>query len=98
MSLIPTLTELPAARNVAAYADHAQTRLDANAWAYVEAAAGDGRTRQANRDAWDTLTLWPRVLQPLGGLDLAVDLLGRTWPTPILVAPMALQGLVHADG
>ncbi|TWO72666.1 alpha-hydroxy-acid oxidizing protein [Caenimonas sedimenti] len=98
MSLVPTLTELPPARSAAAYATHAQARLDANAWNYVEASAGDGRTRQANRDAWDAMTLWPRVLQPLGGLDLTVELLGRTWPTPLLVAPMALQKLVHADG
>lgn len=80
------------------YAPHARARLDPNAWAYFEAAAGDGLTRRANRAGWDAIALWPRVLRTLPGLDCSVELLGRRWPSPLLVAPMALQRLAHADG
>lgn len=98
MSVLPALTALPPVRDVPSYASHAQARLDPAAWSYLEAAAGNGRARWANREAWDAIALWPRVLRPLAGLDLAVDLLGRRWPSPLFVAPMALQKLVHADG
>jgi 4-hydroxymandelate oxidase len=94
----PALAALPPARDVPAYAGFARARLDANAWAWLEAAAGDGRARRANREAWDAIALWPRVLRPLVGLDLSVELLGRRWPTPLLVAPMALHRLLDPDG
>jgi 4-hydroxymandelate oxidase len=84
-------------RSLADYEAHARDRLDAAAWAYIAASAGDGITRATNRAAWDRLSLWPRVLQPLPGLDTGIELLGQRWPTPLLVAPMALQQLAHSD-
>ncbi len=82
-------------------ADHeerARARLDAAAHAYVASVAGDGRTAAANRAAWDALPLWPRVLQPLAGLDTRVALLGRTLAHPVLLAPLAHQRLLHPQG
>jgi 4-hydroxymandelate oxidase len=38
------------------------------------------------------------MLRPLAGLDTGCTLFGRRWPTPLLVAPMALQRMAHADG
>lgn len=80
------------------YEAPARARLDPNAWAYFDAAAGDGATARANRAAWDALALWPRVLRPLAGLDAGSELLGRPLPWPVLAAPMALQRMAHADG
>lgn len=80
------------------YEAHAQRILDANAWAYFSSHAGDGHTLRANRAAWDAIELLPRVLQPATGLDTRCELLGRTWPSPLLVAPMALHRLAHPDG
>ena len=37
-------------------------------------------------------------MRPLGGGNSAITLLGRTWPTPLLLAPVALQKLAHAQG
>lgn len=84
-------------RGLADYEAHARARLTPAAWAYFAASAGDGLTLRANRAAWDALALWPRVLRPLAGLTTEVYLLGRRWPTPFLVAPMALQQLAHPD-
>ena len=84
-------------RGLADYEAHARARLTPAAWAYFAASAGDGLTLRANRAAWDALALWPRVLRPLAGLTTEIDLLGRRWPTPFLVAPMALQQLAHPD-
>jgi 4-hydroxymandelate oxidase len=77
---------------------HAQTVLDANAWAYFSGTAADGVTHRANRRAWDALTLLPRVLQPLSGSHTRVELLGRTLAFPVLVAPVAYQRMAHPEG
>jgi 4-hydroxymandelate oxidase len=94
-----TLEALPAAiRGARDYAAHARARLDPQAWSYFDDHAGSGLTRRANRRAWDCVRLVPRVLRAVSQVDTRVQLLGRSLPTPLLVAPMALQRLAHADG
>jgi 4-hydroxymandelate oxidase len=84
--------------NLGDYEALARARLDDNAWSYVAGGAGDEITQRENRAAWDALRLHPRVLRPLAGGHTRVELLGRTLAHPMLVAPMAYQRLVHADG
>jgi 4-hydroxymandelate oxidase len=84
--------------NLADYKALAQQILSDQAWAYFAGAAADEITLRANRLAWDTLRLWPRVLQPLDQGHTRVALLGRTLAHPILLAPVAYQRLAHADG
>lgn len=95
----PTLETVP--EGIAALADyeaHARGRLSPDAWAYFSAQAGDGLTARDNRSAWDTWRLLPRVLTGVRRIDTAGELFGRALPWPVLVAPMALQKLAHADG
>ncbi|WP_157270841.1 alpha-hydroxy acid oxidase [Azohydromonas aeria] len=80
------------------YEPHARERMDPAAWAYLCGGAGDEITLRANREAWDALRLLPRVLRPLAGGSADVELLGRRWASPLLVAPMAHQRLAHPDG
>jgi 4-hydroxymandelate oxidase len=99
VSAAPVLEPLPAGiRTASGYEAHALARLATAARDYIEDHAGHGVTRRANRVAWDALPLWPRVLRTTGAADLSIELLGRRWPTPLLVAPMALQRLAHRDG
>ena len=99
MSGTPALEALPpGVRTSGDYEAYARARLQAQAWAYFDGAAGRGLTRGANRAAWDALSLWPRMLRAAHTVDLSATLLGRSWPSPLLVAPMALQRLAHADG
>ncbi len=72
--------------------------LDPSHAAYLFGGAADEITLQANRQAWQDLPLWPRTLRRLEDSHTRTDLLGRTWPTPLLVAPMAHQMLAHAHG
>jgi 4-hydroxymandelate oxidase len=88
----------PVAFNLHEFEALAHERLDDAAWAYFAGGAGDEITLHANRDAWDTLRLVPRVMRPLAGGDTAVSLLGRRWPTPLLLAPVAYQQLAHPHG
>lgn len=95
----PALQAVPAdVRCAADYEAHARAALDPQAWAYFAAVAGDGVTAAANRAAWDRCALLPRVLRGVRRVDMATELLGTKLPWPVLVAPMALQRLAHADG
>lgn len=99
MTDTPARNRLPP--EIANLADHellARQQLDDNAWAYFSGGAGDEITLRANRNAWEALPLWPRVLRPLAGGHTRVQLLGRTLAHPILLAPVAFQRLAHADG
>ena len=76
----------------------AHAALGKAAWAYFSGGAADEITLQNNTRAWQDVGLAPRVLQDLKGGHTQVQLLGRPWPTPMLVAPMAHQCWAHADG
>lgn len=86
---------------VVAAADYeaaARAVLDEAAFAYLNGGAADEITLRENRAAWDALRLMPRVLRRLAGGHTRVELLGRTWPHPILLAPVAYQCLAHPQG
>jgi 4-hydroxymandelate oxidase len=91
----------PVPPNLVNLADHearARHLLDPATWAYIQGGAADEITARANRQAWSAIGLRPRVLRRLDGGHTRVRLLGREWPTPVLVAPMAHQQLVHPHG
>lgn len=99
MKARPALQAVPdGIRCAADYEAHARAALSDDAWAYFSAHAGDGVTARANRAAWDVQALLPRVLRGVRQIDLRCQLFGTTLPWPVLVAPMALQRLAHADG
>jgi 4-hydroxymandelate oxidase len=68
------------------------------AWAYVAGGSGDEHTLSWNWQAWAAISLSPHCLVDVSALDLSVELLGRTFPHPLVLAPTAFQGLLHPDG
>lgn len=72
--------------------------MDAATWAYFNGGAADEVTLRANVAAWQQLHLQTRVLRCMAGAHTRVNLLGKTWEHPILVAPMAYQCLAHPHG
>ena len=99
MFMAPPLDGIP--RDIAAVADYAayaRRRLDENAWAYLDGAAGDELTRAWNRAAFDRRALLPRVMANVVGGHCRTTLFGREYPCPILLAPVAWQKLFHPDG
>jgi 4-hydroxymandelate oxidase len=98
-SLPPPLDRIsPTIAALADYEPLARARLDDNAWAYLTGTAADGVTLEANRRAFDALTLVPRVLADVRGGNTAVELLGLRLAHPVLLAPVAFQKLFHPDG
>lgn len=77
--------------------ERAHAAMSAQAWAYVAGGAGDGATVRANRAAFDRWAIVPRMLRDVSRRDLSVELLGRTLPAPVLVAPVGAAGLVARD-
>jgi len=76
----------------------ARATLGEAAWAYFSGGAANEITLRQNTQAWQNIGLAPRVLQDLHNGHTRIQLLGRTWPTPMLVAPMAHQRWAHPDG
>jgi 4-hydroxymandelate oxidase len=80
------------------YETIAPARLSAGVAAYYFGGAGDELTLAANAAAYRDLALVPRTLRALSGGSARTTLLGQQLAHPIIVAPMAYQRLLHADG
>lgn len=76
----------------------AQAVMSESAWAYFSGGAADEISLRRNHQAWSQWGLAPRVLQDLRGGHTRCQLLGREWPMPLLVAPMAYQRWAHPEG
>jgi len=63
--------------------------------AYLAGGSGDDRTLRWNREAFARWRFRPRALAPLDDCDTATALPGRRQSHPLLLAPVAYQGLVH---
>ena len=64
---------------------------------YVSAAAGDGRTQQANIDAYSHYGIIPRMMVSPPRRDLSIDLFGKHLNSPIFMCPIGLIGLCSPD-
>lgn len=80
------------------YARVARRHLDAATWAHIAEGAGTERTLRANRRAFVTRSVMPRVLVQCAQGNTRMRLLGRELAHPLLLAPVSLHRLVHADG
>lgn len=79
------------------YEAGAAQRIAAPTFAYIAGGSGDDRTLRANRAAFDNWAAVPRILRDMTGAETKVCLPGGSLQHPILLAPVALQQLVHAD-
>jgi isopentenyl diphosphate isomerase/L-lactate dehydrogenase-like FMN-dependent dehydrogenase len=73
-------------------------RLEAGVHGYFAGGAGDERTLRGNVAAYRRWHLRPRVLVDVGDTSPATTVLGTPVSMPLLVAPVALQRMAHADG
>jgi lactate 2-monooxygenase len=68
--------------------------LTTEAYDYV---AGGEDTMHANREAFHCWRIVPRMLRDVSRRDLSVDLFGRRLPAPVLLAPIGVQSIIHAE-
>ncbi len=76
----------------------ARGRLTEMAYAYYASGANDEITLRENHDAYDRIALRYHVLRDVSQRDLSITVLGEPASMPVLVAPMAFQGMAHPDG
>jgi isopentenyl diphosphate isomerase/L-lactate dehydrogenase-like FMN-dependent dehydrogenase len=84
--------------NAADFERVAAEKLDAGVAGYFFGGAGDELTLRENVAAWSGWRLRPRVLAGLDAWSAGVELLGEDLSMPVLVAPVAYQGLVDPEG
>src|SRR5712691_4697230 len=72
--------------------------LAPRAYDYVAGGAGGEDTMRANREALYRWRIVPRMLRDVSKRDLSVELLGARLPTPVLLGPVGVQGIVHTEG
>lgn len=84
--------------NVFDYERAAAAKLDAGTLGYFAGGAGDELTLAENVEAWRRWRFLPRVLRGVEEVSTEVELLGAPLAMPLLVAPVAYQRMVHAEG
>ena len=84
--------------NVWDYERAAEERLDPAAFGYFAGGANDEWTLGENVAAFRRWVLRPRMLVDVSQVTAATNVLGTEVSFPVLVAPMAFQGLAHPDG
>lgn len=84
--------------NLDDYERAARERLDPGPLGYYASGADDEVTLRENREGWSRLRLLPRVLRGLSKIDPSTRVLGSSLDWPLLVAPMAMQGMACAEG
>lgn len=92
---------LPADSNLINLLDYervAAERIAPGPLAYFTGGAGDEVTLRDNRAAFARQAIVPRVMRDVSSIDTSVELFGRRWPSPIWIAPTALQRMAHPDG
>lgn len=84
--------------NIADFSRAAEEKLDGGVAGYFFGGAGDELTLRENVAAWSGWRLRPRALAGLDAWSAGVELLGGDVSMPVLVAPVAYQGLVDPEG
>jgi 4-hydroxymandelate oxidase len=75
----------------------AQRHLTHMAYEYIAGGAGNGITLAENRAAFNRIRLNPRGLIDVSRIDTSLELFGRPYPFPILLAPVGYNALAHPE-
>ncbi len=92
------LDSVEGAINVLDFEEHARGTLDREVYDFIAGGSDDETTVLANRDAYHRVQILARRLVDVGSVDTSIELLGERMATPILVAPIGVQGTMHPDG
>lgn len=76
----------------------AEAAMDPAVRDFVVGGAGSSETVRENREAFHRHRLLPRVGRDVSSRDLSVELLGHDLGTPLLLAPIGGQSLLHPEG
>ena len=75
----------------------ARERMEHRLWDYVSGGAGDEHTQRGNVAAFERWGIVPRMLSGAAERDLSVELFGHRLPTPLLMSPIGVLGVMTDD-
>ncbi|KIX02753.1 uncharacterized protein Z518_08695 [Rhinocladiella mackenziei CBS 650.93] len=75
----------------------ARSKVPAPNFGYVSGSASSGQTHAANIAAFDRYRLRPHMLVNATQRDTSVELFGTKYKSPLLVAPVGVQNIMHRD-
>ncbi len=84
--------------NIAQLKRVASASLEREAYHFIVDAADDGFTKLANTDAYKRVQLRPRRLVDVSRIDTKLTLFGKDYSSPIFLAPIGNQQVVHPEG
>ena len=76
--------------------ERARRLMTKRGFAYVAGGAGNERTMDANREAFDRWKIVPKVLRDISQRDLSLTLFGERLPAPLILAPVGVLEMAHA--
>src|SRR5215470_3818161 len=84
--------------NLAEYEARAREIADASTLDYYDGGSNDEITLRENVAAFGRITVYPRVFRGVGQRHTQTTILGFPASTPVMVAPVALIGMLHSEG
>jgi lactate 2-monooxygenase len=75
----------------------AREKMTPQAYDYVAGGAGAESTMRANLAAFERWRIVPRMLREVAERDLSVELFGARLAAPVLLGPLGVQSIIHAD-
>ena len=76
----------------------AKKRLPAGCFDYIDGAAQDEVTAEANVSAYNNYYFRPRVLRDVTSINTTTNLLGSEVPVPLMIAPTGFDRIAHSQG
>jgi lactate 2-monooxygenase len=71
--------------------------LSPQAYAYIAGGAGNESTVRGNTQSFEKHKIVPRMLRNVSERDTSMELFGQKFPSPILLAPIGVLELAHAQ-
>lgn len=72
--------------------------LEDGPYDYVAGGSGGEDTVQSNREAFKRWNILPRVFRNVEDRNLKLGLFGDMLPSPVMIAPIGVQSIIHKDG
>lgn len=73
-------------------------KMEAGPFGYIRSGAGGEQTLRNNRAAFEKYSIVPRFLNDVSSINTSIELFGKTYPTPLLFAPVGMNKMAHDDG
>ncbi|WP_338652398.1 alpha-hydroxy acid oxidase [Lysinibacillus sp. Y5S-8] len=73
-------------------------KIEAGPFGYIRSGAGGEQTLRNNRAAFEKYSIVPRFLNDVSNVQTSINLFGKAYPTPLLFAPVGMNGMVHDEG